>query len=511
MPLIATHELSQNSPLSKFDHDQVYNGLDCCVTFEVLEKLHAIPHPSPITYDFSRAMQAPALEMMLRGMKINTHKRNEWEKTLSQRLEKLEKILNAFAYAIWEKDLNANSPKQLIEFFYTCMRLPIQWSFKKGQKKISTDRNALEKLAQYFYARPIISTISKIRDTKKQLSIITTEIDKDSRWRSSYNIVGTETGRWSSSKGSNGTASNTQNITGELREIFVSDPGWKICAVDLEQAESREVGWTLGVKCKDWRYLDAAYAGDLHTITARMVWKDLGWDGGFDKKSLTGDREIAERPFYRHFSYRDMSKRGGHGVSYYGTPRTMAMHLKVPVELMEDFQKQFFSAYGHDKWHLWVKQQLQTTHTIKNVFGMERVFFGRTDDDTTLREAIAHGPQSSTGVRLNLALWRVWFHLRGKIRLWAQVHDALYFLYREADEMEVVPKALSLIQVDIPEVDGHRLIVPGEAKIGWNWGTAQFDKEGKITGNPFGLVKFKNTPDLRKPPEEVQILQRIVL
>jgi hypothetical protein len=56
------------------DH-QIYNGLDNCITLEVHEALQAIPG-NEITYAFERAMQAPALEMMLRGLKVDTFARD---------------------------------------------------------------------------------------------------------------------------------------------------------------------------------------------------------------------------------------------------------------------------------------------------------------------------------------------------------------------------------------------------------------------------------------------------
>src|SRR4051812_35378976 len=53
--------------------DQVYNGLDCCVTLEVLDELKRMSNQIPLVYDFERALQAPALEMMLRGFKVDKY------------------------------------------------------------------------------------------------------------------------------------------------------------------------------------------------------------------------------------------------------------------------------------------------------------------------------------------------------------------------------------------------------------------------------------------------------
>lgn len=503
MPIIETHKLIQGEPLVA--QRQVYNGLDACVTFEIWEKLRKQlgNDDRNITYSFERALQAPALEMMLRGFKIDEYARREGIAELDLRLRKLDATLQRFAAAVWDKPLNPRSQKQLLSFFYGTMRLPEQWTSKKGERKLSMDREALEKLQIYLYAQPVISVILAIRETSKQREVLETEIDPDGRMRTSYNIAGTETLRWSSSGNAFGTGTNLQNITPSLRHVFIADGGWKLCGIDLEQAESREVGWLCGTLFGDWTYLDACEHGDLHTTTAKLIWTDLPWSG--DTKR---DRVLADGSFYRHFSRRDMSKRGGHGSNYYGTPFTMAKHLKVPTKLMEEFQAAYFSAFpGIPKWHRWVAQQLQQTSRLTMPFGVTRQFFGRPNDDTTLREAIAFSPQSSTGVRMNLGLWRLWKYMGTRIRLLAQVHDAVYFLYREADEAAIIAEAMQLItNIYLTDpVSGRKFTVGGEAKVGWNWGnyTDQADIEKALLAkktppklNLNGLKKYKG-PETR--------------
>lgn len=504
MPLIPTHEWTPG----QFDADttdQIYNGLDTMVTLEVLGELTSLTNAPPEIYNFERALQAPAMDMMLRGFLVDQYARAEGAAKLRSEIAQLEHNLNLMAYAVWGKPLNPRSPLQLQQFFYGAMRLPEQWTSKKGVKKLSTDRETLEKLEQFFHAMPVVATILAIRERTKLLEVLDTEIDPDGRFRASYNIAGTETGRWSSSSNAFGTGRNAQNITADLRHIFIADPGWKLCGIDLEQAESREVGWQCGVLFGDWSYLDACYSGDLHTTVCRMTWTELPWTG--DKAA---DRKIAEQPFYRHYTYRDMAKKLGHGSNYYGQPFTMARHAKIPVDFARHFQERYFAAFpGIPRWHRWTAEQLQRTAKITTPWGRTRTFFGRQGDDATLREAIAYCPQSSTGDRLNLALWRVWRTMGSRIRLMAQVHDALYFQYRESDnEADVIATALSLIETPM-EHAGHRLVVPGEAKIGWNWGNmvtqADYDKwvAGGSKGqapriNPEGLTKFKpSSPDTR--------------
>lgn len=502
MPWVTTNDLD----LSHFTENQVlqlYNGLDTAVTLEVFEEISRTHNQLPEVYSFARALQAPVLEMMLRGWKIDQEARENGISELRETLHKYQLILDEFSIAVWDKPLNANSPKQLIEFLYRHMGLPEQWISKKGVSKLSTDREALEKLHDYWHVRPILACILGIRDTKKQLSVLETEIDPDGRFRTSFNIVGTETARFSSSGSAWGSGSNIQNVSPTLRYVFCADWGKKIIAIDLEQAESREVGWLCGTLFEDWTYLDAAYGGDLHTLTCKLIWTDLPWTG--DKKK---DRAIADSNFYREYSHRDLAKRAGHGSNYHGSPLTLSRHLKVPVKLTEDFQRAYFTAFaGIPKWHKYVAQELQTTQRITTPWGRTRTFFGRSNDDSTLREAIAYSPQSSTADRMNLGLYRLWSTFRTRIELLAQVHDAVYFQINEGDnESEIIFQALEII--NIPLVHGSRkLYVPGEAKSGWNWGNwccgnrtdGKCNESGNpcnLRPNPDGLKKFKGQ-DLR--------------
>lgn len=486
MPIIDTSTLQEGIVLP--ENEQIYCGLDCCITHEVLNAIRELG-PAPPIYNFARALQAPVMSMMQFGFRIDELERQKGIRQLNEEIERLTVLLNRFANAVWDKPLKANSPKMLQNFFFGAMGIPEIWTSKKGERKLSMDREALEKLDNYFHARPIVSTILALRDATKQLSVLNTEIDSDGRMRTSYNVAGTETGRFSSSRNAFGSGTNLQNITASLRKIFVADPGCKLCGIDLEQAESREVGWLSGIIFGDWAYLDACYSGDLHTIVTATAWPELPWTG--DPKA---DRKIAETPFYRHFTYRDMAKKLGHGSNYRGLPPTMARHAKIPVAVTDTFQKRYFERFpGIPKWHRWVAQQLQTTSRIITPFGRERTFFGRANDDTTLREAIAFSPQSATADRLNFVMWRIWKNMP-QIQLIAQVHDAVYFQYPEhLDEVEIISEALSYFNLTF-EQDGHKLIVPGEAKVGWNWGN--FDPKS----NPGGLAKWKNKKDERERP-----------
>lgn len=491
MPVYAAHDLDLMDlpPSLEPLRDPIYNGMDSCLTSEINEALDHLPGAnSNFVYDFERALQAPVMDMMLRGFRVDPDAREIAIGNTHIKLDATQRILNAMTQAVCDRDINFASSHQLKRLFYTDMGIRPITKFVKGESKEAMDRDTLEKLLNYFYARPIVNGVLLARDLAKTLQVLETEIDRDWRWRCSYNIGGTDSWRFSSSKSSIGTGNNFQNITSDLRRVFIPDPDHILYGFDKEQAESREVGWLCGVLFDDWSYLNACESGDLHTYTCRLIWTELPWTG-----DLKRDRKIAEQLFYRHFTYRDMSKRGGHGTNYLGKPPTIAMHLNCPVKLIIDFQERYFDAFPCiPKMHHWVARKLQTDQFLINVFGARRDFFDRPNADETIRSAVAHMFQSATAMDLNLGLWRVWKHMPDKAQLLAQLHDAIYFqTHRDWDQQEVVEQITDLMRVEL-RCRGRRFSVPVEGKQGFNWAPRwKLDAEGNyVEWNKWGLDKI---------------------
>lgn len=483
--------------LSESDRENIYNGLDCCVTFEVFEKvkleLDSQNDPSArLIYDFERGMCGPALDMMLRGFRIDTYQRGVQDTRLEKNKNRVEAILNRFGQATWGMPLNARSHTQLKKFFYEYYNLPEQFRFDRGERKVTINREALEKLSAYYQVLPIISAILSVRDTSKLLSTIRTEIDRDNRMRTSYNVAGTETGRWSSAANAFGSGTNLQNLTPEVRRMFIADEDMILCNIDEEQAESRVMGLLIWALIGDPSYLLANESGDVHTAVARLCWPHLPWNG-----EIIHDREIAERPFYRHFSYRDMSKRGGHLTNYYGTPPTMARHLKIEERVAGEFQLSYFKAFpGLREYHHWVAREIALHQELTTPLGRRRIFFGRPGDDATLREAIAYIPQSVVGDILNCALWRLWRYCP-EIQLLAQVHDSICFQTREQELARAISRSRQLATIPIRMKD-KVLMIPVDAKVGYNWADDVIKTSRGKVPNPNGLSKWKGSLEGRK-------------
>lgn len=481
-----------------------YNGLDCCLTHEIHQKLQPLHTPeSRLIYDFEFAMQAPALDMMLRGMLVDGFAKQHALTTLGSELSRLQHIFSRLTTAMMGAPVNPASPSQLVDFFFTSprgCRVP-EFRVRTGKVwKVSANREALEKIQAYHHAKIFAKLCLAIRGIEKQLNTFKTGIDHDGRMRCSYNVAGTETGRWSSSTNAFGMGTNMQNQTPSVRNVFIADAGMKLAYIDLAQAESRNVGLLVFLLFNDSTYLDACESGDLHTTVCRMVWPKLAWSS--DPKA---NKKVASALFYRDFTYRDMAKRGGHGTNYYGKPATMAKHLHVDTPIMEAFQANYFKAFpGIPRWHGATATQLQTTATLTTPVGRKRIFFSRQSDDSTLREAIAYSPQSLCGDLLNLGAWRVWKHCHHLgVQLLAQIHDAIIVQYPEHSEDRLLP--LIKAQLEVPCIfNGRPFKLPCDIAVGWNW--KKFSPS-----NPDGIKDWNNHDDrIRKDSPALSFLDRVI-
>lgn len=512
--IINTADLFETSSLDHNAREWVYNGLDCCVTLEVLNNTQPLlDNTTAATYSFSKALMAPILDMTITGVLVDESQRRKVLDIYRADIDRLDAQLTeivrdgiGFTNAVnvgkqkWWRSLD-----KLKNLLYDVIGLPpVRKRNANGLSVPTVNREALEKLSDYFIAEPIINHLLALRDLDKKRGFLETGIDPDGRMRSNFNIAGTNTGRLASSFSDYGTGTNLQNVDRELRSVFSSDRGWKFANLDLEQGDARNVGaicWELFVEehgeAFAGSYLDACESGDLHTYVCRMSRPDLPWTGDLKK-----DREVAEQIAYRQDSYRQLAKKLGHGTNYYGTPRTMAKHTKVQTSVIEEFQYRYFSAFpviGHydrkdptarqlPNWHNYVRNELATSHSLTTLFGRRRQFFGRSFDDTTLREAIAYCPQSMTADEIDTGILNLW--RSNRVQLLIQVHDSILLQYHEEEEDEIIPWALEALKTKLVLKKGREFVVPTEAKIGWNWGEFGAD-------NPDGLVKWKGS-DTRK-------------
>ena len=373
----------------------------------------------------------------------------------------------------------------------------------KGEYTPAVDREALEKIIKAAGDEKLAATVAApfahvclaISDLSKSLGFLNCKLEKG-LFKASFGAV-TETGRLASRQNAQGFGSNAQNVTPKLRHIFIAPPGEKFVVCDYAQIESRIVAAICFRLFGLENYIAATESGDLHSLAASMVWPDLAWPqdftiewcikhGAFPKDLLKAAKKLASAPFYRGKSRRDVSKTLGHGTSYCGKPPQMSKHSHIEIKLIEHYQAVFFEAFPEiAKWHRWVAEQVQTVGEITTMLGRTRRFFGRPNDDSTIREAVAYEPQSVAADYCNRALLRL--HNMGNkfpavIRL--SKHDELVVSGKEENEgliLDIMREQMEeRITLVAPNGMRREWFVPAEAESGWNLGR-------KSDSNPNGI------------------------
>ena len=458
----------------------VYNALDNCITRGVADELMpkvAAQAEAARVYRAERTIQAAAMAVQWRGIKVDMEARKFAQGVLSRAMRRAERVLcRAVGY-----EVNPRSPDQLKKLFYEQFGLQVRRDKKTG--KPTTGIDALEKIRDgkakfqsndkkrewrvtaMFVARCILA----IRDWKKQSDVLRSKVRKG-RLRCTFSVGSTDTFRFSSTKSHMGDGTNLQNITARRRYIAVPDNGFVLVGMDQEQAESRIVAYASG----DPAYIEAHESEDTHTYVCRLVWPDEDWCG-----EIGPDRELAEEPnFLRHFSRRDLAKRVQHGLNYGATEHSLARTLQITIKEAKALAVRYFNTFpGIRAWQREIIRQVKEHGVLHYPGGYMRQFFDRTWDAATHRAAIASYPQSICAWINHIAFTRIWREFDGDYRAGhegpdVQVllhgHDAVDFQVRAEWADELIPQIVERAKVAWP-MPGGTMIMPWDVKRGDNW------------------------------------------
>ena len=215
-----------------------------------------------------REIDLPLVPVLLRmeqaGCRIDTD-------LLRKQNARLAVMMDDLAEGIYKESghrFNINSPKQLGDVLFNKMDLPKPLKYGKG-KVVSTAQDVLEELGEkHEIARHVLEhrQLAKLRSNYTEQ--LPNMVDADSRVHTTFNQVGTATGRLSS------TNPNLQNIPTrtelgrEIRAAFIAAPGNVILSADYSQIELR-----LMAHFSQDPLLLHAYRNDIdiHTLTASEV------------------------------------------------------------------------------------------------------------------------------------------------------------------------------------------------------------------------------------------------
>jgi DNA polymerase I-like protein with 3'-5' exonuclease and polymerase domains/uracil-DNA glycosylase len=397
----------------------VYNCKDAVATYEVYEEqCKAIPALGlSEVANFQQSLYFPVLKTMLRGIRVDEQKRGDYALMLLDEINvRQTKISELLGHPV-----NVKSPTQMAELFYNNFSCRIVRDRKTGNPTCNDE--ALNKIAS---REPLLRSLVRYILEERSLGVfystfVNAPLDVDRRLRCSFNIGGTETYRFSSSKNAFGTGLNFQNIpkggVGDydeliddeevaldlpnVRELFIPDPGHTFFDIDLSSADLRIVVGESG-ELEMKALLDAGL--DPYTEFAKEYYHD---------PSIT--KASPKRQTFKGFA---------HGTHYLGSARGLAERFGLLVAEAEAAQKWYFGRFPNiKKWQDGLKDQVFKRGMVRNVFGYRRYFRGRINDET-LREAAAWIPQSTVACLINRGYVQIAQSLP-EVEILLQVHDSL--------------------------------------------------------------------------------------
>lgn len=187
-----------------------YNCQDCAYTYEVKEALQGFIKYLGLSkqYKFQMRFTKTLMNMMLRGVKIDT----EYKNTLKTELLLATKSRMEWFEVVLGHDLNPESHTQTQALLYDDFKVKpiIDWKTRKR----TADDDALEEIKDTNpLLSPLVEVIQEVRSLGKfKSNYAEAKLDSDDRMRCSFNPTGAVTYRCPSSKSPLDTGANLQTI-----------------------------------------------------------------------------------------------------------------------------------------------------------------------------------------------------------------------------------------------------------------------------------------------------------
>jgi DNA polymerase-1 len=396
-------------------------------------------------------LDLPLVQVLLRMEQAGVRVDSEVLREMSSRLAVTIDDLAERVYASTGHRFNINSPKQLGDVLFNKMDLPKPTKHGKG-KVISTAQDILEDLAQHHEVPALVLEYRQLQKLKgTYLDALPVLVDANGRIHTTFNQVGTATGRLSS------TNPNLQNIPvrtavgREIRAAFVAGEGNLLMSADYSQIELR----LMAHFSQDPLLLDAYRTGkDIHTLTAAEV---------FEVDAETMDKETRAR-----------AKAVNFGIVYGISPFGLAAQLGIEQKVAKEYIARYFERYQGVA--AFIEKTLETVRrdgAVRTAFGRvrpipdiqsrnpnQRGFAERTAVNTPL--------QGTAADLIKIAMLRIDAAMRSrglKSVMTLQVHDELLFdvVPEEAEEMQ------ELVKREMESAAEFTVPIVAEVGLGSNW------------------------------------------
>ncbi len=357
----------------------LYNAKDSAVCIEADDPLQAevVKQGNEATVIRQTSIVPSLVYMQDRGIQADKAGMDAEVIKYDNRINELQGELNSLC----NYSINPNSTKQLQEYFYIKKGLKPYISRSTGN--ISVDALALKRLSKRGFKEA--SIILEMRHLLKiKSTYLEMELDDDNRIRCSFNPVGTENGRLSSSKTIFGKGGNMQNLPPEMLRFLVADPNCLIYNIDLSQAENRIVAYV----APEPNMIAAFEKGiDIHRQTAALLFNKSTEEISDEEGSCSIGGGL--------FSERFWGKKSNHSLNYDLGYRAFSLLCEIQDNEGRYIVERYHTVYpGVRQYHAWIRNQLNRDRTLTNCMGRKRTFVDRWGD-SLFKEAYAFIPQST--------------------------------------------------------------------------------------------------------------------
>ena len=406
-----------------------------------------------------KEIEMPLIPVLARmeflGIKVDSQKLKALKKNLDKELKRTEEKI----YELAGEKFNINSPRQLSKILF--LKLEISGALKGGRIRktpggaLSTEASELEKLRPY---HKIVDYILKYRELAKLKSTYTDSLiklaDGNGRIHTTFNQVGTASGRLSSQE------PNLQNIPAhggwgdEVRKSFIAEKGYKLLSIDYSQIHLR----IIAALANDKKMMEAFKKGlDIHKFTAAEI------------NNVPIDKVTSEMRF--------AAKALNFGIIYGMGAQSFSESANISKERAKEFIFEYLKDFSG------VAQYIKKLQDEARKYGYTVTLFGRRRYLPGLNSPYPMFRSQAERIAINMPIqgleadimkkamiavdkWLMKEEKESDIRMLLQVHDELLFEVKENLVAEAAPKIAELMESVI------KLKVPiiAEAKVGDNWG-----------------------------------------
>jgi DNA polymerase-1 len=403
------------------------------------------------TAEVYRDIDVPLVPVLLRmeeaGVRIDRDVLSVMSERLTVEMQKVsEQIFEGSGHRF-----NINSPKQLGDVLFNKMNLPKPMKYGKG-KVVSTAVDVLEELAQHNEVpRQVLQYRQLAKLKSNYIDSLPLLADAEARVHTTFNQVGTATGRLSS------TNPNLQNIPiktelgREIRAAFIAAPGNLLISADYSQIELR-----LMAHFSEDPLLVRAFAEgqDIHTLTAAEVFGVSA--EGMDKQT------------------RDRAKAVNFGIVYGISPFGLAAQLGIEQNVARLYIETYFARYSGVRSYIdRLLEETRREQKVRTLFGRVRPIPDMQSRNANLRgfaerTAVNTPLQGTAADLIKVAMIRIDRRLKEEkfaAKMTLQVHDELLF---DVPEKEV-EKLKALVRHEMETVIELKVPIVVDCGSGPNW------------------------------------------